>query len=257
MERNIYSSANTSTINVYNLSEKTRNALWKDINDGDNFKRIELKAGYGKNLATIFVGNVQHAFSVRRGTEFITTIQSYDGGYAFANSDVSLSFKSGTLQRNVVKTIVKTLGNFGVTEGAIGNYPGTIQRGNSYSGNATDLLRDLTGGGFFIDNGKANCLGESECIDSSIRVIKSSTGLLGSPVREFTKLHLEMIFYPDINIGDRVRLESITNKNFNGLYKVDAVSHRGVISDTVGGSVVTKIIIFYGPQALRVVQQGS
>lgn len=156
----------------------------------------------------------------------------------------------------MVKTIVNSLSPFGVSRGAIGNIPGSIARGNSYSGNGPELLKELTGGSFFIDNGKANILGESEVLDTPIRVIDSSNGLISTPVRETTYINFDMIFEPQLLLGQRVQLNSRTQKNFNGLYKVVSIHHKGTISEAVGGPAVTSVGLFYGPKSLTVVPEG-
>ncbi len=251
--RNVLTSANVCSVRVYNLSERNRSLIRKDVTDYGDLRMIKLRAGYGDNLPVIFSGNISQAWSVREGTNMITQIECFDGGFAFANSQTNIEFPAGTDQRTVLATMAESLP--GVEIGAIGNYSGQISRGNSYTGSTVDILRDLSGGGFFVDNGKANILGDSECLQGEIEVINSSSGLLGTPVRENTIINFDMIFEPRLLIGQKIKLESITAANFNGFYKVISVKHRGMISESVSGDAITSVGMFYGTENLEVIPQ--
>lgn len=251
--RNVLTSANVCSIRIYNLSEKNRSLIRKDVTDYSDLRSIKLRAGYGDNLPVIFAGNITQAWSVRESTNMITQIECFDGGFAYATAQTSMEFPSGTDQRNILATMAKSLP--GVEIGAIGDYTGQISRGNSYTGSTVDILRDLSGGGFFIDNGKANILGDSECLQGEIEVINSASGLLGTPIRENTIINFDMIFEPRLLIGQRIKLESITAANFNGFYKIISVKHRGMISESVSGDAITSVGMFYGTENLKVIPQ--
>lgn len=251
--RNSYSSANISSIRVYNLSAKNRNLIRKDRTDYGALRTIKLRAGYGTNLPVIFVGNVTQAWSVREGVDFITQIESFDGGFAYANAITNEQFIAGTPLSSIIDTFIETLP--GVSKGAVGDYPGAIGRGNSYSGSTTSLLDEITGGGFFIDNERAYCLGDNECIQGAIQVINSASGLLGTPVREEIYLNFDILFEPRLSVAQKIQLDSITGANFNSAYKVVSLKHRGTISDAVCGDAVTSVGVF-APGELHTVAIG-
>ena len=246
INRNVLSSANTSQIRVYNLSKNHRNALRKNVNDYGDLRLITLRAGYGTNLPMIFSGNVTHAFSVREGTNFITQLESFDGGYAFANGFSSENFPADTPQETIIQTLMDNLQQQGVSFGGIGNlFSGSTGRGNAYSGATIELLRQLTGGAFFIDNGKVYALGDNECLPArGISVINSQSGLLGTPVLEQTILHFDMIFEPRLIIGQIVTLDSLNRTVPKGSYKVVSLKHRGMISEAVCGEAITSVGLF-------------
>lgn len=243
--RNTLTSANVCQVRIYNLSLLNRNQIRFNASDYGTFRGIKLRAGYGNNLAVIFQGNISQAWSVREGVNFITQIECYDGGFAFANGQTNLQFSAGTLQRDVIRAIMAGLPRVAI--GVIGDYPGAIARGNTYSGNATAILADITGGGFFVDGGKAYALGTNEFIAAvnGTTVINSQSGLLGTPVVEQTIVRFDIVFEPGLNVGQRILLDSITEANFNGLYKVTGVKQRGMISESVCGAVVTTGEFFY------------
>jgi hypothetical protein len=249
--RNILTSANVCSIRIYNLSQNNRNKIRFNIMDIGLFRSVQLQAGYGPNLPIIFSGNITQAWSVRESVNFITAIECFDGGFAFANGQTNTVFPSGTSQQDVIATLAGSLPHASL--GVIGNYPGSLSRGASYSGNTADILRDITGGGVFIDNGKVFCLGDSECREGEMLLINSSSGLLGTPVREQTILTFDMIFEPRLTVAQKIQLQSATAQNFNGFYKIISLKHRGMISQAVCGDAITSVGMFYGTSALTTV----
>lgn len=237
--RDLYSRANNAVLKIYGLAPATVSRLRKDYFDYDKFWSLELRAGYGDNLPIIFKGDISYAASTRQGTVMVTTIQAYDAGFAFANSAFNDQFPSGTTNNSILTALVDSLKQVGVTPGAIGNFEGSIGRGNSYSGNATDLLSNLTGGGFFVDNGKAYCLNENECILGELAQIDADNGLLGTPVLEQTKITFDIMFEPRILVGQKINLVSTTYPEVNGEYKICQIRHAGTISDGICGSAIT------------------
>lgn len=243
--RNTLSSANVCQVRLYNLSELNRNQIFFNAFNQSKFRSIILKAGYGTNLSTVFTGNISQAWSVREGVNFITQIECYDGGFAFVNGNVDIAFPAGTPLKTVITTLMTQLP--GVTVGAVGNFSGVLNRGNTYSGNPAQILFELTGGAFFIDNGKAYALQSDEyvpqvgtnALSQPIITVNAETGLLNTPVLEQTIVRFEMLFEPSLNVGRLVNLQSTTNRNLNGIYKITAVKHRGMISGTVSGSLTT------------------
>lgn len=255
--RNTLTSANVCSIRIYNLSKNNRNLLrFNPIDQGD-YRIVQLFAGYGQNLPQIFSGNISQAWSVREGTNFITTIESYDGGYAYNNGMSTTQFPTGTAMSTVISSLAGSLPN--TQPGYIGSYPGTLPRGMAVNGNTLEILRQLTGGGVFIDNQTVNCLGDNECLPANgITVIDDSTGLIGTPLLEQTILNFDLIFEPRIVVGQQIQLNTTTGPSdtytnaslWNGVYKTVAVKHRGVISSAVCGDAITSIEVFAGTAAL-------
>lgn len=271
--RNILTSANNCQIRIYQLNARNRDLLRYDFSNYGTVRQISLRAGYGTNLPLVFIGNIAQAWSVRESTNFISTIECFDGGFAFVNGIIpaGTNFPSGTPMETVYTTLMTYLP--GVTFGALGptftNSPNGEQyvtsRATTYQGNTSDTLSELTGGAFFVDNGRSYILGNSECILGQVAKIDSSTGLLGTPLREDNIVRFEMLFEPGILIGQIIELRSLTNQalssqnnrdifdNVNGFYKIVSVKHRGMISESVCGELITTCEFFYGPKQLTTV----
>lgn len=257
--RNTLTSANVCQIRLYNLSPQNRNALRKNVTGyGFPIMNITLNAGYGSQTPVIFSGNVSQAWSVREGVNFITQLECFDGGYTFINAKTDLTIPKGTPYRTTITNLIQSLSPQ-VQLGSVGDYPGTSQKQETYSGNTTDILNQLTGGGFFIDNGIGNALGNSEYSLSAGPPINinASTGLLNTPVLEQNIVRFDMMFEPTLNIGNSVNLQSLTETNFNGFYKITAVKHRGMISATVCGEAITTGEFFFLKTPVPVVSSGA
>lgn len=257
INRNYLATVSNSAFRIYNLSEKNRSQIRKDLRDWGLLRQIAFKAGYGEKLTLAVAGNITQAFSVREGNNFITQVECFDGGFAFENAIVNTQYPEGTPQKTIAEDLVRSLADYGIKKGAIGDIPGSISRGNAYTGNTCNVLREITTGNFFIDGGKANILGENEVIESTVFVINSSSGLLGTPTRENSLVNLTMLFEPRIDVGHLVKIESTTEKNFNGFYKVAGIKHKGIISESVSGTATTSLTLVKGYGDFITVRSGS
>lgn len=251
--RAIFSASNSCTIRILNLKKDNRDQIRFNVSDQTTFRSVTLQAGYGptKNLPIIFIGNITHAWSVREGTSFITTIEAYDGGYDMANSFVSTNTGTNQTGKEVFSFLISQFPY--VSPGAIGNYVNAYPRGTAIVGTTADILTEWSGRGFFIDSQKAYILQDSEYVDDSVPIqVSAETGLLNTPVRENTILHFDMIFEPRAKPGRLAILTSTTDPLFRGQFKISQVKHSGTISDAVCGDLTTSISTFYLQQPIAV-----
>ena len=63
-----------------------------------------------------------------------------------------------------------------------------------------------------------------------------------------------MLFEPRLTLGQIINLQSTTNKQYNGLYKVVGFTHRGTISPAVCGDLRTTVNLFIGQGELSTIQ---
>lgn len=246
--RQTWSSQNAAHIEVYNLSEAHRNQIRFDNINFGGYRQMKLNAGYGSNTPLVFFGTITSAFSVREGSNFVTSLESFDGGYTYVNStlDNMPPIQAGTPVETVLRNVVAQMP--GISFGAIGHSfdgrvvgAGDLGRANSFSGSAVELARFYSKGQFFIDNAKAYFLATNEVVVGQLQEINVDTGLLNTPTRQLTCISLDMLFTPQISCGQIINLNSQTDANFNGPYKVVGVKHRGMISPTVCGEAVTTV----------------
>lgn len=257
VKRNFWgTSNNTAEVRIYNLSENNRNLCRFDVDNYGEFRRVVLQAGYGDQLSTIFIGNLQEGYSQREGTNFITTLSFLDGGYNFQNSIINQTFENGLSLNQIFIQMIQSMP--GISVGAIGNYPEVNIRSSAYAGYTTALLNELSLGGFFIDKAKAHVLNPDEAIESNdVVVVSAQTGLLNTPRLSATFLHFDMIFEPRIDVGRLILLEALTDKKFNRFWKVAEVQHRGVISEAVCGDVITTVSCVYEPEIKSIPEESA
>jgi hypothetical protein len=83
----------------------------------------------------------------------------------------------------VYDTLINDLVPYGVSKGIVSAAiaSGNLSKGQSYSGNTIDLLRELSNNNFFVDNLKANILSATDAIGGNEVTINAASGLLGTP----------------------------------------------------------------------------
>lgn len=241
--RSVLATANTGTFLIYNLGQETRNILFKDRFTGTLDRRITIMAGYEQEpkLPTIFQGNIVSCYSYRRGPNWITEIEAMDGIYGIQNGQVDQTFPIPYDIKNVVKEIIGTMP--GIIEGAIGAIESQNNRGITASGNSWDILHKIVKDATpFIDNGRANILKGNEYIQEGglLDVINSETGILETPRRFDARLDVQVLFTPQMIVGQKVKLQT-EDGVYNGDFIVKGVSHRATISGAVGGPAITTL----------------
>lgn len=265
--RKNWGESNSASFKIYNLNETNRNNIRFDQFNMGVYQKIQLDAGYigaylpqgvaPGQLTTLFRGNISKAYSVREKVDFITHVEAYDIGFASSNSFSNLTFTKGTSFFSVIQSLMNDLSKYDIQPGPIGDvYRGQVlTRGNTFSGPTVELLFQLTGNGFFVDNGIAYCLGDSECTTGPIVEINSASGLLGTPYLENKFLSFDMLFEPRLRVGQQIFLSSGTAADnvTNREYKVTGLHHKGIISQAVSGEAITTLSCLYGPQGLNIV----
>jgi hypothetical protein len=219
-------------------------------------------AGYNGRNTIVFNGNLLEANSVRQGVNFVTTISAQDWSFVFSNVGTSGQqttsfgpYAPPTTYRQIITDMINLGFQGKVRLGAIGGgYDNPIQRTVSFNGLAADLLYNLTGGSFYIDCGIAYVLDQSEMLPApAVTVIDADTGLLNTPVLQNQVLTFDMLFEPGIIPGQMLALQSLTDPQRNGTYKVVEIQHSCTISDAVCGDAVTSV----GMQNTKVYNGGT
>lgn len=261
--RNTSSSLNSATFRVYNLSETNRSIMFQNrtsVNDvSGKRRRVVLQAGYNtirnedSDLATIFTGDLLEAYSYRQGSDVITYINCQDGSFAAYNTITNKTLEKGITFREIFTELISAFKDNGVVQGAIGEIAGAPKTSVALNGNTFYLLTKDYKDEIFIDLKKLNKLNQNEYIKSiggRVPLITSKTGLLGTPQRQGSNVVIEMLFEPQINVGQLVEVSAQFNKKFDGQFKVMGVKHSGIISDAVNGDCRTTLQLFIGNKLL-------
>ena len=248
--RNLLASANTATFRVYNLAERSRNKVYKDQYNLLEYRAVQLWAGYSDQPPLIFNGNVKQAWSYRQSgsRDVITEIEAYEGAYAMVNGFSSRTVSGGQSYAEILQSLNSDLPY--LDSPLIGGIQGAASRAVSLFGNTWKLAQQYSGGAATIDNNRMVVLKPNECIEGDITIINAATGLLGSPYRANAMIEFDMLFTPQLKIGQIVKLESVVNSIVNGFYKVVGFQHTGTISESGGDTARTSVQLWLGTEAL-------
>lgn len=254
IDRRSLASSQQATFRVLNLNDQTRGMIEKDPYAWTQSRAIQFFAGYQGEapIPMVFNGRVTQAVSYKpeRGTEPILEITAYDGGFSMTNGFISQTIAGGTSVRQLLASVA---GQLPGTTGSpiIGSFPGILSRGAVLFGNTWKVLLEYSNGLATIDNGQVKILNPNEVVTAPIPVINSDTGLLGSPRRSPTGLEFDLLFTPQMTLGQILQVESIVNPKYNGPYKVMAFNHRGTISPAVDRERRTTVTLFFGSAELQ------
>jgi len=243
------SKPNTAKINVYNLSESTRN-LFSSETTG-----IEFWAGYGDDLGMIFRGSWYEDTSIFRhrkeGTNWATEIETGDGLKEFQNTYFDKSYTSGTVIIDIINDVANAMGLPVSNDLALSQ---TLNSCAVYSGKAKDMLDDLSnewGFDWSIQHGVVEIVDKDSFLssDSTAVLLSSDTGIVGRPTinkdgLEVTTLMLASIKPTRIiqidsaqvttNLGSKQeKIKSKIKPNVTGNYIVDRIRYYG---DNFGGA---------------------
>lgn len=237
--------AGNGTIQIYNLNKDTRSFLRKDSTSLGATHWVSISAGYGTEVSTLMEGGLQVGSSVRNGVDYITTLQIADLTDAYRNATFSQAFKQGTSVGTIIKTIAKGLEEYGIKLGVVSRtITGKSKRGTSLSGKAIDILDEMVGGQYFVDNGVLNVVSDDEYLDGFTLLVNSRYGLLGKPRREGQNIVISLILEPRAYVGQKaiIKIEN-DDDDYNGTYFIRSITHTGTISETVGESATTELYL--------------
>jgi len=264
---------NRASIKIFGLNETNRDKLFQNpwsipiLEDGrKGYRRVILEAGYGKNIYPIFEGSLIQGYSVREGVDWTTNLTCVSSAVGLYNTFINRSYAADTKQIDVVNDIITQMSQYGdLKKGAItSTLDENYSQGVSLIGASYNVLTQF-GTEVFIDAGKLNILQSNEVIGSprpsaqlplapnvidklgiQIPNISADSGLIGTPIFNAGYVTVNMIFEPTIKLASLVNLESTTASFFNGYYKVMGVEHRGVISSSKEGTLITTIKMWNG-----------
>ncbi len=261
VSRNTLASANRGHFQIYNLKPDNRLKVYHDRYDTQTYRQIVLQAGYEDEspLPTIFRGNIIQASSYRAGTNWITEIEAFDGGFGIINGQVSQTVPAGWDLPQIIKSVLGGLPN--VTVGAVGDLDQQNARGLTVMGNSWEIANRIAAGQdatAFVDNEQANLLKKDEYIAGvgGIEIITSDTGLLQTPRRYDARIDVEIIFEPRLVVGQIVQLQSL-EQIYNARYQVIGIAHKGTISGAVCDSATTVASLWLGTSQLKAVARAA
>lgn len=182
VEKDDKTTANTATVTISNLAQRTREEF------ADIPRRMILEAGYGDSLATIFVGDITAPPKGTYGsTDIDTEILGKDGGRALKHAHVSKAYRGTATALQLAQDAIKALGlrvpaDLPGYQELSKQYP----HGTSLHGLASDRLTQILkplGFEWSIQNGQIVVVKAGGVLDGDELVINTQAGMVGSPQR--------------------------------------------------------------------------
>ena len=230
--KGITSTENPATIKIWNLSEKHRNALGKELDD------IELEAGYmppsgSDNVGVIFKGQIRDVQHKREGADIVTYLTNGEGDKAFREATISKTYKAGTEVKTVVEDLYKELEKEGIDRGEW-KFPEDIpkfKRPYAAVGSAKDQFDLLSRGYNFywsVQNGVCEIIPGDGTIGTIVHITPNS-GLIGTPTITDNGVKAVVMLNPEIRPNRKVKIESQTLEmnSQGGEYRVSEARYSG------------------------------
>ena len=238
------SSANTCTVEIWNLAQESRDRI-RETDDA-----IILEAGYVEDigLQQLYVGQVTTVTHSFQPPDWITKITSGDGAQPLRETRVSLSYKSGTSVGTVLK---EAMASFGLPQKGLPVIPSEIySQGLSYSGPSREIMDKVCerlGLEWSIQSGQIQVLKKRGSTKDTAVLLTPESGLLRPPEPKNNKgqhlagaagkagFRVSCLLQPIIEPG---RLVSVESRTASGFFRVDKVTHRG---DNLEGDFTTDL----------------
>lgn len=244
IKKSLQLKSNFSRVDIYNLSEKERNAI-----SSEQYAFFEMQCGYSEDVGLIKIaqGNVSDVTHYVSAPDVITTIYSKDGFKAIKNNYIQLSFTENTSTKTIIDTIIQKIGlplRFSNLK------PQNIKNGYSFIGTVSDALQDLAMQYDFewsIQNGQIQILTKNSSTTLKAFLLSAETGLIGNPNRTIKNKDFEKkekgeysvfcLLNPQLEVGDLI---SIDSNSLKGTFLIKELTHIG---DNMGNEWYTKLIV--------------
>ena len=211
--------ADTAEIDIYNLSEDSRNRIKKG-------EPVSLSAGYQQDMGTVFLGVIEDVLTERRQADVVTTIEAIDASEDWMHNKYSASYKDGIKASAVLRDL---LDKTGLEIGEL-DLPDdkTYTNGKAVSGRIKESVGQVArdcGARLHVVNGAVFITSKEYKQDVGL-LLNKDTGLIGSPQRVDTddaEWEVTCLFDHRLRAGAGIRIESNTA---NGDYAIVSGEHR-------------------------------
>lgn len=225
VEKSDAESANTAKVQIWNLSDASLKILEsKDV-------IVELKAGYGDNVALILAGNVTSATTVPDGADRLTELEVIDGRVELRDTNISASLNGKVNTKTVYQYIADKMGLSIVFAKDLSFK--TLPNGYSYVGkgrNALQRVASANGHNWSIQNGVIQVTWPGRPISTQGYLLNNDTGLISIPKRitiqqndsseTLSGWEIEYLLNGAIGVNDVVQLQSNTANGYFRVYKI-------------------------------------
>lgn len=241
VEKTIQRTPNKLSLRIYNLPVDAR----RELDQLSTTKRtraakilVELEAGYEEARPLIFRGDLRTSASVREGADWLTTLESEDGGASVRWSRVNRSFPPGTRVDAVIRACADAMGvgvgnlDSVVSTAQLDGSGSTYSAGTVLSGPAPDELEGVlrsVGMTYSIQDDVLQILRRGRALQTTAVLLSSGTGLVDVPARQADgTMRFRSLLIPDLYPGRQVQLQT---SEVRGLFRITKAKYTG---DTAG-----------------------
>nr|WP_310616929.1 hypothetical protein [Pantoea cypripedii] len=203
---------------IYNLSQQTQNRIMSK-----EFSRIQAIAGYEGNpdgegnypdrsIGMIFNGDIRFTITGKDNiTDSWLLVQCIDSWQGHMYAAVRTTVAAGWKYADIFETGMKTYQPYGITAGAVPDFPDTVfPRGRVLVSNTSDLMYSIAGqckANWWYENNKVNIVPETKYIDEVV-VLNANTGLIGMPQQTMgAGVNVRCLINPNIKLGGLIRVD--------------------------------------------------
>ncbi len=223
IEKSNAENPNDAKIQIWNLSDTSLNI----VEEKDCI--VELKAGYGSNMALVLVGNISSAITTRENADRMTELQVVDGMVELRDSVISVSINGKVNCKEVYQRIANAMGMSIVFASDLSFK--TMPNGFSYAGKAKNALQKLAqycGHSWTIQNQVIQITWPGRSVSTKGYLLSSETGLINVPKKitigsgdeEKTGWEVEYFLNGAIGVNDIVELRSSTANGYFLVHKI-------------------------------------
>ena len=216
---------NTAKISIYNLNETNRDLLKNEEN-----LFIILEVGYGDEIDQLWIGDIKRSSTGRVGADFVTSIESEDGGQAIREARIDKSYAPGVDLKTVIQDVANTMRDAGnVVVGTLSRVKSEVaQNGLTISGISKVIMDDLIEKQdleWSIQDNEVLFLEPEQDTGEEVVLLTPQTGLIGSPISREKGIGFKaLIQTTKIRPGRPVKIQS---RQFDGLYRVNKAKYQG------------------------------
>lgn len=233
IEKTVKSSTNKAKITIFNLANKSRQAMKHGMT-------ISVRAGYIGLCQTLFIGNVAKVVSETAGSEIHTKIEAGDGEAALSLGVFNKSYPRNTQLATILGDIGKALSvttaqdPTAISAGIAVGIPSRVySNGFVAHGSVRETLNKMLrrdGLEWSIQNGALNIIPISAHNGRLAELISAQTGLVGIPSKNGDLVKINCLLNPRLVPGGLFQLSSAATE-LNGFYKVRKAKFDGDTHD--------------------------
>lgn len=215
-------------ITIYNLSDSSIASI-----KGKAY--THLNVGYGNDVGSILVGNIEAIETHSNGVDRVTRISVSDGATEWRNKKVDKTYKKGAKASYMMRDLAKSLGLEVATISPTKDK--TYDSGKTFSGTIGSALVELaddTNSKIFVDKTKLYIREDAKGTNTGF-ILSSDTGMIGSPESSFREIDGKNVQFYNVKslLNHRISTDSIIkieSKYVRGEFRVVSGEHSDFIT---------------------------